>query len=41
MNFIDQAFFYAEEALHSNEVPIGCVFVYKNTIIANGRNEVC
>ncbi|XP_012255227.2 tRNA-specific adenosine deaminase 2 [Athalia rosae] len=30
----------ANEALKSGEVPVGCLFVYKNEIIATGRNTV-
>ena len=28
----------AEEALSSNETPVGCVFVYDGTIIGSGKN---
>lgn len=38
--FMDKAFFYAREALSVQEVPVGCVFVYKNEIVALGRNTV-
>lgn len=31
---------YAEEALKNGEVPVGCVFIFKNTLIANGANTV-
>ncbi|XP_013399865.1 tRNA-specific adenosine deaminase 2-like [Lingula anatina] len=30
----------AEEALTQGEVPVGCIFVYKDQCIATGRNEV-
>ena len=31
---------FAENALKNNEVPVGCIFVYDNEIIANGANTV-
>lgn len=31
---------FAEEALRNGEVPVGCIFIYKNEIIANGVNSV-
>jgi len=34
-----EALLMAEEALASNEVPVGCVFVKKGTIIAKARNR--
>ncbi|VDP51126.1 unnamed protein product [Echinostoma caproni] len=37
---MEHAFILASEALKAGEVPIGCVFVYKGTVIAEGRNEV-
>ncbi|XP_017785919.1 PREDICTED: tRNA-specific adenosine deaminase 2 [Nicrophorus vespilloides] len=38
--FMDEAFKYAQEALEAQEVPVGCIFIYENEIIALGRNEV-
>ncbi|XP_072387718.1 tRNA-specific adenosine deaminase 2 [Diabrotica undecimpunctata] len=38
--FMDKAFFFAKEALSVQEVPVGCVFVYHDNIIALGRNTV-
>ncbi|KAJ8941942.1 hypothetical protein NQ318_013275 [Aromia moschata] len=38
--FMEKAFFYAHEALAAQEVPVGCIFVYKSEIIALGRNTV-
>ncbi|CAH1110374.1 unnamed protein product [Psylliodes chrysocephalus] len=38
--YMDKAFFYAKEALTNQEVPVGCVFIYSNQIIALGRNTV-
>ena len=29
----------AEEALASNEVPVGCVFVHQGQIISRGMND--
>lgn len=29
----------AEQALASDEVPVGCVFVHKDQIIGRGRND--
>ncbi len=37
---MDAAFTLAQEAFDAAEVPIGCVFVYNNRVIASGRNEV-
>lgn len=37
---MDTAFKYAHEALAVQEVPVGCIFVYKNEVIAHGRNTV-
>lgn len=31
---------HATEALQSQEVPVGCIFIYNNEIIASGRNTV-
>lgn len=38
--FMEKAFKFAYEALESQEVPVGCIFVYSNEIIALGRNTV-
>uniref|UniRef100_A0AC34FD55 CMP/dCMP-type deaminase domain-containing protein n=1 Tax=Panagrolaimus sp. ES5 TaxID=591445 RepID=A0AC34FD55_9BILA len=38
--FMKLAFEKAEEALINLEVPVGCVFVYKNEVIGSGRNDV-
>lgn len=35
-----EAFVEARNALSAGEVPVGCVFVYKNEIIARGSNNV-
>ncbi|GAA5975249.1 hypothetical protein JCM11641_004409 [Rhodosporidiobolus odoratus] len=37
--FMDEAVIMAEEALHAKEIPVGCVLVYNNKIIARGRNR--
>ncbi|CAL8080208.1 unnamed protein product [Calicophoron daubneyi] len=37
---MEVAFELASEALASGEVPVGCVFVYNDQVIASGRNEV-
>ncbi|XP_030759420.1 tRNA-specific adenosine deaminase 2 [Sitophilus oryzae] len=39
-SFMEKAFCYAKEALQNQEVPVGCIFVYHNEVIAVGRNEV-
>mgnify|MGYP005983866879 FL=1 len=38
--FMEKAFEYAYEALAAKEVPVGCIFVYKDEIVALGRNTV-
>lgn len=38
--FMEKAFAFAKEALENQEVPVGCIFVYENEILAVGRNEV-
>lgn len=38
--FMEKAFAYAKEALDNQEVPVGCIFVKDNEILAVGRNEV-
>ncbi|KAF5305760.1 hypothetical protein FQR65_LT07656 [Abscondita terminalis] len=37
---MESAFKYAYEALKCQEVPVGCIFVHNNQIIASGRNTV-
>ncbi|GAA6012089.1 hypothetical protein JCM10207_005124 [Rhodosporidiobolus poonsookiae] len=37
--FMDQAVLMAEEALYAKEIPVGCVLVSDNKIIARGRNR--
>ncbi|KAG5899849.1 hypothetical protein JTB14_012320 [Gonioctena quinquepunctata] len=37
---MEKAFFFAREALAAQEVPVGCIFVHKDEIIALGRNTV-
>jgi tRNA-specific adenosine deaminase 2 len=34
-----EAFSLAQQALDVGEVPVGCVFVYRNEIIGRGRNR--
>ena len=38
--WMEQALLWAEEAVQAKEVPVGCVMVYKEEVIAGGRNEV-
>ncbi|XP_037952120.1 tRNA-specific adenosine deaminase 2-like isoform X2 [Teleopsis dalmanni] len=38
--FMDEAFMEARHALAVGEVPVGCVFVWDNEIIARSRNYV-
>lgn len=40
MAWMQVALDLAQEALENREVPVGCIFVYKDTIIGRGRNEV-
>lgn len=40
MSFMEKSFQFAYEALAAQEVPVGCIFVYKGDIIALGRNTV-
>ncbi len=40
VDWMRKAFSAAEEAFRSGEVPVGCIFVFNNEIIATGRNEV-
>lgn len=37
---MEEAFELAERALNAAEVPVGCAFIYRNEVIASGRNEV-
>ncbi|GAA5902320.1 hypothetical protein JCM6882_000501 [Rhodosporidiobolus microsporus] len=39
LEFMDQAVIMAEEALQAREIPVGCVLVHNNKIIARGRNR--
>ncbi|KAJ1351668.1 hypothetical protein KIN20_007779 [Parelaphostrongylus tenuis] len=38
--FMRRAFQLAQEALDNGEVPVGCVFTYKDVEVGYGRNEV-
>lgn len=38
--FMERSFQFAYEALAVQEVPVGCIFVYKGEILALGRNTV-
>lgn len=38
--WMEKTFSLAEEALKNGEVPVGCIIVYNDSIIATGRNEV-
>lgn len=38
--FMERSFEMAREALASDEVPVGCVFVYEGREIGCGRNDV-
>lgn len=40
VNFLEKSFQFAYEALAAQEVPVGCIFVYKGDVIALGRNTV-
>jgi endoglucanase Acf2 len=37
--FMRYALDMADKALRSDEVPVGCVFVYKNEVIGRGKND--
>ena len=37
--YMKEALAMAQEALDIGEVPVGCVFVYQEKIIAKGRNN--
>ncbi|XP_026489715.1 tRNA-specific adenosine deaminase 2 [Vanessa tameamea] len=39
-NFMKRALELASEALAAQEVPVGCVFTYEGTIVAESRNSV-
>lgn len=39
-NWMKTALGFAEDALKQGEVPVGCIFIYNNEIIANGGNTV-
>ncbi|THH33905.1 hypothetical protein EUX98_g306 [Antrodiella citrinella] len=39
MKWMKRALAMAEEALETGEVPVGCVFVRENVIIAQARNR--
>ncbi|KAI8130774.1 tRNA-specific adenosine deaminase 2 [Lucilia cuprina] len=39
-DFMEDAFAEARLALSAGEVPVGCVFIYNDTIIARGGNQV-
>lgn len=39
-NYMEIAFQHAHDALKNQEVPVGCIFVYDDKIIAKGRNTV-
>ncbi|VDK29898.1 unnamed protein product, partial [Anisakis simplex] len=38
--FLDEAFLMAQKAIDNNEVPVGCVLVHSNQVIARGHNDV-
>ncbi|XP_055906937.1 tRNA-specific adenosine deaminase 2 [Eupeodes corollae] len=38
--FMEEAFVEARKAISVGEVPVGCVFIYQNEIIARGSNNV-
>lgn len=38
--YFNDAMLLAQEALQAQEVPVGCVFIYGNEIIASSRNTV-
>ena len=40
LHWMQKAHQLALDALQGGEVPVGCIFVYKEEIIATGRNEV-
>uniref|UniRef100_A0A4X2K211 tRNA-specific adenosine deaminase 2 n=2 Tax=Vombatus ursinus TaxID=29139 RepID=A0A4X2K211_VOMUR len=38
--WMERAMHMAKEALENGEVPVGCLMVYNNEVLAKGRNEV-
>uniref|UniRef100_A0A5F8GMR5 tRNA-specific adenosine deaminase 2 n=1 Tax=Monodelphis domestica TaxID=13616 RepID=A0A5F8GMR5_MONDO len=38
--WMERAMHMAKEALENGEVPVGCLMVYNNKVLAKGRNEV-
>lgn len=40
MKWMEKTFQHAEEAMKNGEVPVGCILVYEDRVIATGRNEV-
>ena len=38
--WMQKTFYLAQDALKAGEVPVGCLFVYKDEVIATGKNEV-
>lgn len=40
MQYMDESFRFAREALAAQEVPVGCIFVHNRTVLATGRNTV-
>lgn len=40
IHFLNRAFEIAIDAVHNNEVPVGCVFVFEGQEMAYGRNDV-
>lgn len=40
MEFMEDALLNAKEAFNRKEVPVGCVFIHQNEIIARGSNQV-
>ncbi|VDK89128.1 unnamed protein product [Litomosoides sigmodontis] len=40
IHFLNRAFEIAVDAVHNNEVPVGCVFVFEGQEVAFGRNDV-
>ena len=40
LSWMEKSFEYAEDAMRNGEVPVGCIIVYEDAILASGRNEV-
>lgn len=38
--YMNYALKEAEKAFHENEIPVGCIIVFQNTIIAKAHNQV-